>query len=50
MRKNNYGSWSGGAPGENILNDPAYWGLDFDGPEPPEDEDDEEEEDDDETV
>ncbi len=25
---NNFGSWSGGAPGEGILNDPAYWGLD----------------------
>ena len=46
---NNFGSWSGGAPGEAILTDPAYWGLDVDGP-GPEEEDDEDEEDDDETV
>jgi hypothetical protein len=32
-----------------MLNDPSYWGLDVDGPEP-EEEDDEDEEDDDEVV
>lgn len=46
---NNYGSWSGGAPGEDILNDPRYWGIEDDGPEP-EEEDDEDEEDDDEVA
>jgi hypothetical protein len=46
---NNFGSWSGGAPGEGILNDPAYWGLDVDGP-GPEEEDEEDEEEEDETV
>ncbi len=46
---NNFGSWSGGAPGEGILNDPAYWGLDVDGPEQ-EEEDEEDEEEEDETV
>lgn len=46
---NNFGSWSGGAPGEGILNDPTYWGLDVDGP-GPEEEDEEDEEEEDETV
>ena len=40
--------WRGGLPGEEMLNDPRYWGLDVDGPGPEEEDDEDEDEEDDE--